>query len=86
MSLYNGHTHTQLITYYEKMKSAQKKGIAYSKSLAYASQAGSTAWLKLELKKKGLLVKMTSKLSQKLIKGRYIAKHHVFYFLFRIIS
>lgn len=50
MSLYNGHTRTPLIAYYEKMRPNQRYGKTYEKGLAYAKQAGSTAWLRLEYK------------------------------------
>jgi putative transposase len=55
MSLYNGHTRTPLIAYYEKMKPSQREGVAYAKGYAYAKKAGSTAWLRLELEKEGLI-------------------------------
>lgn len=55
MSLYNGHTRTPLIAYYEKMRTADRKRIAYAEGYAYAKKAGSTAWLRLELEKEGLL-------------------------------
>jgi len=56
MSLYNGHTRTPLIAYYEKMRPAERRRMAYAERLAYAKAAGSTAWLRLELEKEGLLV------------------------------
>jgi putative transposase len=55
MSLYNGHTRTPLIAYYEKMKPADMKRIAYAKGYAYAKKVGSTAWLRLEFEKEGLI-------------------------------
>ncbi len=55
MSLYDGHTKTPLIAYYERMMPEQKKGSAYAKGFAYAKKVGSTAWLRLELEKEGLL-------------------------------
>lgn len=57
MSLYDGHTKTPLIAYYEKMRSKQRHGKTYEKGLAYAKRVGSTAWLRLELENEGLLVK-----------------------------
>ena len=57
MSLYNGHTRTPLIAYYEKMRPSQRHGIAYEKSLAYARKVGSTSWLRLELGKNNLVAK-----------------------------
>ena len=57
MSLYNGHTCTPLIAYYERMRPSEKHGKAYEKGLAYAKRVGSTAWLRLELEREGLLVK-----------------------------
>lgn len=56
MSLYDGHTKTPLIAYYEKMEPSQRHGKTYEKGLAYAKRVGSTAWLRLELESEGLLV------------------------------
>lgn len=56
MSLYNGHTCTPLIAYYERMRPSEKHGKTYERGLAYAKRVGSTAWLRLELEREGLLV------------------------------
>lgn len=49
MSLYNGHTRTPLVAYYEKMRTADRNRIAYAEGYAYAKKAAYAARLGLRL-------------------------------------